>query len=293
MNKLNISNTISGQLVTFLVLTCACVFASFCVAVLVSYVLNDKMVAMLVSQAIITLGSFVVPAWGMKRLYPKDENDVKLMSDFQPVSLRCVAVAVLALLFALPFLNWMGTYTEMVFPASVEQQEQMFSLLTDGGVGMLVARLVVVAFLAAICEELFFRGTLQRVFTENIQKKSDVLMDCENDTASANTTKSLCGVILTALIFSLAHFDMSGFFQRFVLGCYLGFAFYWTKSLWTSFAMHFANNGLLVLAFYYLPVPEKFGCELDFIGVDCPILAFLCLFVSLCCMYLLKRLDSK
>jgi membrane protease YdiL (CAAX protease family) len=58
------------------------------------------------------------------------------------------------------------------------------------------------------------------------------------------------GIALTALIFSLAHFEIQRFLAIFMLGLVLGCLYYWTKNLWVPIAAHFMNNGAQVLVAY-------------------------------------------
>ena len=41
-----------------------------------------------------------------------------------------------------------------------------------------------------------------------------------------------------------------GFFPRFFLGIVLGYAFYWSGSLWASILLHFLNNAMIVTAYF-------------------------------------------
>ena len=106
--------------------------------------------------------------------------------------------------------------------------EQMLNVNTFGG---LLSNLIVIALIAAVGEELTFRGVIQQFLTK-ICKNAHV------------------AIILSAAIFSAIHFQFYGFLPRFVLGIFLGYFFYMTKSLWTSILMHFANNALAVIAYY-------------------------------------------
>ncbi len=92
--------------------------------------------------------------------------------------------------------------------------------------------LLVMAFIPALGEELFFRGIIQQT-TERFFKKP------------------VMAVWLTALIFSLFHFQFQGLIPRFLLGAMLGFLFYWSRNLWLSIAAHFFNNGIQVIGAYY------------------------------------------
>ncbi len=96
----------------------------------------------------------------------------------------------------------------------------------------LLANLIVVGLVAAISEELMFRGLLQPFFknwTHNIH----------------------LGIIISAAIFSAIHFDLSNFIPRMAIGIAFGYLFYWSGSLWVTILAHFLNNSIEVLIYYY------------------------------------------
>ncbi|MCC6723768.1 MAG: CPBP family intramembrane metalloprotease [Saprospiraceae bacterium] len=92
----------------------------------------------------------------------------------------------------------------------------------------MVASLVVMAIVPALGEELVFRGIGQ-------QKLIEI------------TGKPALGIALTALIFSITHFEIQRFLAILLLGGVLGLLFYWTQNLWVPIAAHFINNGAQVL----------------------------------------------
>jgi len=94
-------------------------------------------------------------------------------------------------------------------------------------------KLLIIALLPAIGEELFFRAIIQNELLSSIGKK-DV------------------AIILTAIIFSAFHLQFDGFLPRFFLGLILGYVYYWSGSIWVSISLHFINNGMLVFSAYML-----------------------------------------
>ena len=105
----------------------------------------------------------------------------------------------------------------------------------------LLLNLFVIGFIAALSEEVFFRGALQRVLIEW--------------TGSVHK-----GVWIAAVIFSAIHLQFYGFFPRMVLGAMLGYMFVWSGSLWIPIFAHFINNAVGVLLNYYVQkgkIPEE------------------------------------
>ncbi len=120
---------------------------------------------------------------------------------------------------------------------SLVQSESVSENLMEGLLVMqspveMIFSLIVMAAIPAIGEEMVFRGLLQ--------KQLQRLM-----------ANPYFAVVTTALIFSLAHFQVQRFFAIFLLGMVLGLIFYWTKNLWVSIAGHFVFNGTQVLVAYF------------------------------------------
>lgn len=93
----------------------------------------------------------------------------------------------------------------------------------------MVFTLLIVAVLPAIGEELFFRGVVQKELMA-ISKNHHV------------------AIWITAVIFSLLHFQASGFPAKCLIGVVLGYAYYHTKSLFTPILLHGLNNGTAAIA---------------------------------------------
>ncbi|MGV3625299.1 MAG: type II CAAX prenyl endopeptidase Rce1 family protein [Archangium sp.] len=80
---------------------------------------------------------------------------------------------------------------------------------------------------APFCEELFFRGFVQRAFPEAPR-----------------------GIVMTAIIFSAFHFDPVGFTARFELGVLFGLLAWKAGSVWPAIGAHVANNAVSTVLFY-------------------------------------------
>lgn len=104
-------------------------------------------------------------------------------------------------------------------------------LLTMPRVTDMLANLLVMALIPALCEEVFFRGVLQKLFV--------------------NATRSpIAGILIGAAVFSALHGQFLGFFSRMALGVVLGCLYWYSRSLWPCILAHFAYNGVQVLYFY-------------------------------------------
>jgi membrane protease YdiL (CAAX protease family) len=151
---------------------------------------------------------------------------------------------VLLMLVAIPGINILAEWNNTVrLPAALGEIEKMFRNLEDRaaqvteafmkmqGAGDLAVNLVVIAILPALGEELFFRGLLQRVFSDwsrNIH----------------------VGIWLSAFVFSALHGQFYGFIPRMLLGGMFGYLLAWSGSLWIPVIAHLMNNAAAVTATY-------------------------------------------
>jgi membrane protease YdiL (CAAX protease family) len=88
-----------------------------------------------------------------------------------------------------------------------------------------------VALTPAILEEIFFRGTLQKLFIEGFK----------------NTH---IGIFVTSFIFAGIHLNVQQFIPMLFLALVFGYICHYSKSIWPSIILHFFNNGLAVTAYY-------------------------------------------
>ncbi|MDE7452380.1 MAG: CPBP family intramembrane metalloprotease [Paramuribaculum sp.] len=108
-----------------------------------------------------------------------------------------------------------------------EKNAMKFTEILIGGSGIksYIAALLIVGVLAGFSEELFFRGTIQRLFT----------------TSGVNLHLA---VWTTAFIFSAIHLQFYGFIPRLMLGVFFGYAVAWSGNLWLGIIAHFTNNAI-------------------------------------------------
>lgn len=94
-----------------------------------------------------------------------------------------------------------------------------------------VAAFIVIAILAAVGEELVFRGIIQQELfrsTKNIH----------------------LAIWLSSAIFSAFHMQFYGFVPRLFLGALFGYLYFWSGNLTLPILAHFVNNGFMVIALY-------------------------------------------
>lgn len=187
-----------------------------------------------------TVFTFVLPAFLLAFLFGNGVTYLK----FTPIRSPFIWFSVILLMpLALPAVNWLKSLNDMVvlpdFMAGIElwmqQMETQSQVLTEKFLGVssysgLALNLLVMAAIPALGEELFFRGILQTVLSEKLNRH--------------------LAVWITAFIFSAIHFQFYGFLPRLLLGAALGYLFLFSGSIWASIVAHFINNALAVILFF-------------------------------------------
>lgn len=100
----------------------------------------------------------------------------------------------------------------------------------------------VVAIIPALCEEILFRGLVQKSFEQKF--------------------KPYFSIFITSLFFGLYHFNPYGLVALVALGFYFGFAAYKSDSIFIPMILHFINNFLAVIAFLVLGSDELMGTNI-------------------------------
>ncbi len=111
--------------------------------------------------------------------------------------------------------------------------KEVLSMAQMKSFGDYIYALLILAFLPALFEEMFFRGALQQAFTGLFRN-------------------AFWGILITSIFFSAAHFSFYGFLTRMFLGMLLGYIFYYGKNIWLNITAHFLNNAVVVTALYML-----------------------------------------
>ena len=149
-------------------------------------------------------------------------------------------LGILCMLLAFPFVFWLGEINQLLplpkwmIAMEKDAAKQMEAFLKVNNTGDVVINVIIIALLPAICEELCFRGALQRILI--------------------HLTKSpWAGILITGFLFSAFHLQFQGFLPRMFLGVVLGAMYWYSGSLWTSIIAHFVNNAVQVIAVSYAP----------------------------------------
>lgn len=104
------------------------------------------------------------------------------------------------------------------------------NLLSAETIPEMLLVVLVVSIVPAFSEEIMFRGYIQRSFEFKL--------------------KPFWAALITALFFSLFHFNPYGILPLAALGLYFGFAAYMSESLVIPIFLHFLNNFFAVMLFF-------------------------------------------
>ncbi len=191
------------------------------------------------SQIITSVAFFFFPAF-LFAVFTFRSKQFYFLGFKQPEKTNMFILSGICALLALPAMFWLGQLNQSL-PVSEELRnlektagKTMETILKVNSPIDVVFNLIVVALVPAFCEEIFFRGAVQRVLI--------------------HITKSpWAGIIITGLIFSAMHFQFLGFLPRAALGVVLGALYWYSGSLWTSIIAHFVINATQVIAVSYMP----------------------------------------
>jgi hypothetical protein len=157
-----------------------------------------------------------------------------------PVSPNMYVLAAVCMLTTFPIVSSLGDLNhaiplpEWMVTLEKDTSKQMTAFLKADSVFDIIINVIIMALLPAICEEILFRGALQRIMIHI-------------------TKNPWQGIIITAILFSALHFQFLGFLPRLFLGIVLGAIYWYSGSLWASILGHFIYNGVQVVAVAFAP----------------------------------------
>jgi membrane protease YdiL (CAAX protease family) len=201
-----------------------------------NYVAASKLIQILGS-----VGTFIVPAFLFSYLF---EGDLFSYYKFRnPTAMTPMLLVILMMISVIPFINYMAEINlKMEIPIRALDQllrtlestaeEMMVAFTATDSIGGLLVNLLMIGVIAAVGEELIFRGLIQRLMTQMLR----------------NTHLA---ILITALLFSAFHFQFFSFLPRFALGLILGYLMFYGQSIWYPILAHFVNNAMGVIYYYF------------------------------------------
>ena len=225
--------------------------------------------------------SFLAPVILMTIIYYRGRQREFCRLDFSGQKWLYGLVGVVIMLLIIPLNDWLTTWNDSwdlgrfgdLLRSFQEQTEGIVEqMVTVDTVGGLLANLLVVALIPAVCEEAFFRvgiqNLLQRWLSADGRKAWGVHL----------------AIWLTAIIFSLGHGEIFSFMPRLVLGVILGYLYVYSGSVLPNMLAHFFNNALVVVLYWLvargvLDIDPEAPLQVGFTLTACCSLAAVALFV--------------
>lgn len=216
---------------------------------------------MMALQWFTALFTFVIGSWAYMSWVEK--RSISELNQGDSPDWRIFLWAILVVLVGMPLLEFIIQWNQNInLPDGFEDierwmknSEDQMSQLTrfllnfqspvDFGIG-----LAVIAGMAALGEEIFFRGVLQSLFERYIGN-------------------SHVAVWVAAAIFSFIHFQFYGFFPRLFLGAFFGYLYVWFRTIWVPIVAHFFNNGW-TLTMHYMYQQKQIDIDPEQMGTLIP-----------------------
>jgi membrane protease YdiL (CAAX protease family) len=183
--------------------------------------------------------SFIVPAHLFARFHSNNQSAEYLQ--LKSTSNIHFILGALMIFLISPLISFLNEINQNIsLPAFLSSLESTFKSLEEKSkiatelflnvntTADIVVNFFIVAILAAVSEELIFRGVLQRLMGTVVRNIH-------------------LNILICSVIFSAFHLQFYGFIPRLALGMLLGYSFHFSKSLWVPIMIHFLNNATAVL----------------------------------------------
>ncbi|MEX0845723.1 MAG: type II CAAX endopeptidase family protein [Balneolaceae bacterium] len=144
------------------------------------------------------------------------------------------------------FLGWLNSFVP-VPQAMAEMQETMAEMISNflKSDNVLLLGIFHIGVVPAVCEEIMYRGYVQRAF----EKSWGIV----------------AAILISGAIFGAYHLQISNFLPLATLGVFLAYVTYISDSLIPAIVAHFINNGGQVIASNFYPemLDEQISPEMD------------------------------
>lgn len=171
--------------------------------------------------------------------YVKDINFKKGVNIYQVLIL--VAIAVFTIMFSSPIANY---FVKFVLWTGFDISK--LSLLNITTWQELIAGLIFIALIPAVCEEILYRGIIARSF-----KSKNVIF----------------GIFMSAFLFAIMHGSPIQLVHQFVIGVICCIVYFITKSIYAPIIVHFSNNAITLVGGFIENKSSFNGAGLDWIYI--------------------------
>ena len=187
----------------------------------------ENMGPLLIGNSIGQFLGLALPVWLLVYLHTK--HNLAFLR-IRSVNWQMMGLSVVGLAALMPITWWLGSInSKLPLPEWLEQLEQSQMDMIEQVIGQdigLVFLLFMMAVTPAICEEIMFRGYIQRQFERSIGVVG--------------------AIVITGIIFGLYHLRLTQALPLALIGVYLSYLTWRTGSLWPAVIVHFANNAFSI-----------------------------------------------
>ena len=121
-------------------------------------------------------------------------------------------------------LSHLGTFGRSLIDSQEQLERFLMFLAGADSASEFIIVAVVVAVVPAVCEEIFFRGYIQKNYMDSLSP--------------------VRGILFTGFVFGLFHLSPANLVPLTLMGWYLGYVYYKTQNLFVPVMVHFCNNFL-------------------------------------------------
>lgn len=179
---------------------------------------------------------FLIPAWIYVKLIPRP---LGAMLQFRPIDCKqdilwivMLTAPTLAAVMGLSQIMMQLPFGDMAKQMQEQRNELEQAALQMQTIPQLLSRLLVMALLPAFCEEIFFRGLVQRFMLTFIKSP-------------------LPAIIISSILFAALHSSIYNLLPIVLAGTVLGYLYYKTGNIWNNIILHFLINGVQIVLNYF------------------------------------------
>lgn len=243
----------------FVLFICATALCFIIGSVIVGIVLYGGMspARMRIATVLQDLVMFILPALVTAMIITR--RPATFLSIDRKPDVASVVLVIAALVASVPAMNVVISWNEsLTLPESMSGLESWMrsseqsagdmvkALISGTSVGSLVLAILIMGILAGFSEELFFRGTFQRLLI-------------------TTPVNAHVAIWITAVVFSAIHMQFFGFVPRLLLGAFFGYLAWWSGSVWLAVIAHIVNNTCAAVSMW---ISARGGVDFNEIGVS-------------------------
>ncbi|NQV72369.1 CPBP family intramembrane metalloprotease [bacterium] len=211
--------------------------------------LSDNASSLLIANTIGQVFGLLIPALLFTRLHTRNWT---AFLRIRRVDVKLLGLSVIALLALIPVVQWFGVlsdqlpWPEWIRSFEKSQMDLIEQILTQDF--SLFFTISVLAITPAICEEVLFRGYFQR--------------------QSERSFGIVWGIVLSGVVFGLYHMRLTQAIPLSMLGVFMAYLTWRTKSIFPAMLVHLANNSFAAILG---KVASKEGSTIDIETFEMPL----------------------